>query len=123
MPPRDKGLNTVEACKGMLKGEVRGFIGLGGNFVRAIPERDAMEAAWRKPRLTVRSRPSSIAATSSMARWRTCLPCRGRTELDQQESGPQSVTTEDSTSYIHASYGLRSRPAPSSCPSLRSSPA
>ena len=26
-PPREKGLNTVEACEGMLDGSVRGFVG------------------------------------------------------------------------------------------------
>ena len=36
-PPREKGLNTVEACEGILDGEVRAFVGLGGNFVRAVP--------------------------------------------------------------------------------------
>ncbi len=52
-PPREKGLNTVETCEGVLDGSVRGFIGLGGNFVRAVPETVAVEAAWRKLRLTV----------------------------------------------------------------------
>ena len=37
-PPRDKGLNTVETCEGVLDGSVRAFIGLGGNFVRAVPD-------------------------------------------------------------------------------------
>ncbi len=26
-PPREKGLNTVEACEGIIKGEVKAFIG------------------------------------------------------------------------------------------------
>src|SRR5262249_28097563 len=52
-PPREKGLNTVEACEGIRSDKVRGFIGLGGNFVRAIPEREAMERAWTGMRLTV----------------------------------------------------------------------
>ena len=43
-PPREKGMNTVEACEGILAGKVKAFFGLGGNFVRAIPERAAMEA-------------------------------------------------------------------------------
>ncbi len=42
-PPREKGMNTVEACEGILAGKVKAFFGLGGNFVRAIPERAAME--------------------------------------------------------------------------------
>jgi hypothetical protein len=47
------------------------------------------------------------------------LPCLGRTELDMQESGVQSITVEDSMSMVHASAGklkpasahLRSEPA------------
>ena len=43
-PPREDGLTTVDACQGILDGKVRGFVSLGGNFVRAIPDRDRMEA-------------------------------------------------------------------------------
>ena len=43
-PPREKGMNTVEACEGILAGTVKAFFGLGGNFVRAIPEREKMES-------------------------------------------------------------------------------
>ena len=31
------------------------------------------------------------------------FPCLGRTELDQQASGPQFVTVEDSMSVVHRS--------------------
>src|SRR5579871_243896 len=37
-PPREKGLSTVDACEGIIKGEVKAFLMLGGNFVRAIPD-------------------------------------------------------------------------------------
>jgi molybdopterin-dependent oxidoreductase alpha subunit len=47
------------------------------------------------------------------------LPCLGRTEIDIQATGPQSVTVEDSMSMVHASRGnlkpasehLKSEPA------------
>jgi molybdopterin-dependent oxidoreductase alpha subunit len=52
-PPREKGLNTVEVCEGVLAGRVRAFVGLGGNFVRAVPDTDRIEPAWRQLRLTV----------------------------------------------------------------------
>src|SRR5206468_11786856 len=35
-PPREKGLNTVETCEGILGGSVKAFVALGGNFLRAI---------------------------------------------------------------------------------------
>ncbi|MBM9839737.1 formate dehydrogenase, partial [Rhodococcus hoagii] len=38
------------------------------------------------------------------------LPCLGRTEIDIQAGGPQSITVEDSMSMVHASGG-RNKPA------------
>ena len=61
--PRDKGLNTVEACEKIMLRRVQAFFGLGGNFVRAIPERGRMEPAWRRSGSRCRSQPSSTAAT------------------------------------------------------------
>jgi anaerobic selenocysteine-containing dehydrogenase len=40
------------------------------------------------------------------------LPCLGRTDLDTQASGPQSVTVEDSMSMVHASRGFLNPPGP-----------
>jgi molybdopterin-dependent oxidoreductase alpha subunit len=106
-PPRDKGMNTVEACEGMLAGTVKSFIGLGGNFVRAIPDTDVMEEAWTKMRLTVQiatklNRSHLVNGDSAYL-----LPCLGRTEEDRQASGPQTVTMEDTFSCIHGSIGRR----------------
>ena len=55
-PPRTNGLNTVEACEGVRDRSVKAFIGLGGNFIRAVPETDIMERAWRHLGLTVQIR-------------------------------------------------------------------
>src|SRR3954451_19999329 len=35
-PPRWTGMTTVDTCQGILKGEVKAFIGLGGNFLHAV---------------------------------------------------------------------------------------
>jgi anaerobic selenocysteine-containing dehydrogenase len=40
------------------------------------------------------------------------LPCLGRTEIDVQRSGPQSVTVEDSMSNEHASLGMKTPASP-----------
>ncbi len=42
--------------------EVRAFIMLGGNFVRAIPDHGQMEPAWRRIRLTVNESSPSLTA-------------------------------------------------------------
>jgi len=106
-PPRKKGLNTVETCEGILTGKVKAFFGLGGNFVRAIPERAAMEAAWTKMELTVQVATKLNHSHLVNGKAAYLLPCRGRTEQDMQASGPQAVTVEDTFSCIQGSSGLR----------------
>ena len=109
-PPREKGMNTVEACEGIVAGKVAAFVMLGGNFVRAIPEREKMEAAWRKLLLTVSI--STKLNRSHLVHGNNAyiLPCLGRTEIDRQATGPQVVSIEDSTGFFHASRGFQ-RPA------------
>ena len=104
-PPRKKGLNTVEACEGIVAGEVRAFIGLGGNFVRAIPDTDRMEAAWSKMRLTVQVSTKLNRSHLVHGEVSYILPCLGRIEIDAQNGIEQIVTVEDSTGCMHASRG------------------
>jgi Anaerobic dehydrogenases, typically selenocysteine-containing len=105
-PPRDKGLNTVEACEGILDGRVAAFIGLGGNFVRAIPETARMEAAWRKLPLTVQIATKLNRSHLIHGQTAYLLPCLGRIEIDRQASGEQAVSMEDSTGCMHGSRGV-----------------
>ena len=107
-PPRAHGHNVVHAVKAMLGGGVKAFIGMGGNFVAAVPDKPLVESAMRKLRLTV-------AVTTKLNRGHLIhgaealiLPCLARSEIDFQKSGPQSVTVEDSMSMVHASGGLLS---------------
>jgi molybdopterin-dependent oxidoreductase alpha subunit len=103
--PRDKGLNTVEVCQGVLDGSVKGFIGLGGNFIRAIPETVRMESAWQNLELTVQIATKLNRSHIVHGKAAYLLPCRGRIERDEQAGGAQSVTMEDSTGYMHGSFG------------------
>jgi molybdopterin-dependent oxidoreductase alpha subunit len=118
-PPRDKGLNTVETCEGVLDGSVRAFIGLGGNFLRAIPDTARMEAAWHRLRLTVQISTKLNRSHLLHGEVAYILPCLGRLEIDRQAGGEQAVSVEDSTGCMHGSRGmaepagelLRSEPA------------
>jgi len=111
-PPRTKGLNTVEACEGILDGSVCAFVGLGGNFIRAIPDTVRMEAAWSKLRLTVQIATKLNRNHLVKGEVSYVLPCIGRIERDVQATGPQSVAIEDSTSCIHGSRGERTPASP-----------
>ncbi|MBI1180271.1 MAG: FdhF/YdeP family oxidoreductase [Alphaproteobacteria bacterium] len=106
-PPREDGLNTVDACEGILDGSVKGFVSLGGNFVRAIPDRDRMEKAWRGQRLSVQIATKLNRSHLIPGEVTYLLPCLGRIEIDEQATGPQAVSMEDSTACIHGSRGRR----------------
>ena len=106
-PPREKGLTTVDACEGICNGSVQGFISLGGNFVRAIPDRQVMEAAWKHQALTVYIATKLNRSHLVHGRSSYILPCLVRSEEDIQASGPQSVSIEDSFSHIYGSIGKR----------------
>ncbi len=104
-PPRDPGLTTVDACEGIRDGSVKAFVSLGGNFIRAIPEREAMETAWCRQALTVYiatklNRSHLVHGAASYL-----LPCLARPEADKQASGLQTVTIEDSFSHVYGSIG------------------
>jgi molybdopterin-dependent oxidoreductase alpha subunit len=110
--PRKKGLNTVETCQGVLDGTVKGFVGLGGNFVRAVPETRLVEAAWTRLPVTVQIATKLNRSHLIHGKAAYLLPCRGRIEIDRQNGGPQSVTVEDSTGYVHSSRGVTEPASP-----------
>jgi molybdopterin-dependent oxidoreductase alpha subunit len=117
--PREKGLDTVASCRGVIDGSVKAFVALGGNFLRAVPETGAMEEAWPRLRLSVQIATKLNRNHLFPGKVTYLLPCLGRIEQDVQASGPQAVSMEDSTSCIHGSKGkaspasehLRSEPA------------
>ncbi|WGS53164.1 FdhF/YdeP family oxidoreductase [Paraburkholderia sp. D15] len=105
-PPRDKGMSTVEACRGVLDGKVKAFIGLGGNFQVAIPDHHVMDPAWRSLRLTVQIATKLNRSHLLHGELAYLLPCLGRIEIDRQTSGDQWVSVEDSTACVHGSHGM-----------------
>lgn len=117
-PPRQKGLNTVETCEGVLAGTVQAFVSLGGNFIRAVPDTARMEPAWRKLRLTVQISTKLNRSHLVHGEIAYILPCLGRIEIDEQATGAQAVSMEDSTSCFHGSRGV-TRPV---SPEVRSEP-
>jgi molybdopterin-dependent oxidoreductase alpha subunit len=110
--PKDKGVNTVEACEKIIDGSVRAIVLLGGNLVRAVPEHRLVEPAWRKLRLTVQILTKLNRTALVHGEISYILPCLGRIEIDQQASGPQAVSMEDSTGCMHGSRGQVKQASP-----------
>jgi molybdopterin-dependent oxidoreductase alpha subunit len=104
-PPQQKGLNSVETAEGVIKGTVRAVFQLGGNLTRALPDHGPLVPAWRKLRLSVQIVTKLNRSCLVHGEKSYILPCLGRIEIDEQASGPQAVSTEDSTACIHGSRG------------------
>ncbi|RWA66749.1 FdhF/YdeP family oxidoreductase [Mesorhizobium sp.] len=108
-PPRWTGRTTVETCEAIMNGQSRAFIGLGGNFLKAVPDTAAMEEGWRKLRLSVQIATKLNRSHVLHGEIAYLLPCLGRIELDQQATGPQAVSIESSIAHFHGSRG-KARP-------------
>lgn len=109
-PPRKHGHNVVTALEAMIRGEVKVFIAMGGNFAAAIPDLPRTQQALSNLDLIVQVSTKLNRSHLIHGRDALILPCLGRTEIDIQVSGPQSITVEDSMSMVHASAG-RNKPA------------
>lgn len=103
--PTKKGRATVETCEGILDGSVRGFIGLGGNFLRAVPDTSRMEPAWKNLQLSVQIATKLNRTHLVMAKNTWLLPCLGKIEIDRQNGHEQCYSTEDSTGCIRGWKG------------------
>lgn len=106
-PPTKDGTPIVDAVKGLMAGEIKAFICLGGNLVRAVPDQQEMELAWAFQELAVMVSTKLNRSHLFPAKTTYILPCLSRTEVDNQATGPQAVTTEDSFSHISGSIGKR----------------
>jgi molybdopterin-dependent oxidoreductase alpha subunit len=109
-PPREPGFDVVDTIRALRDGRVRAFVALGGNFLSATPDTEVTAAALAGCELTVHVSTKLNRSHLHPGHQALILPCLGRTEVDQQRSGPQIVSVEDSMSVVHPSRG-RLRPA------------
>ena len=105
-PPREHGHHTVESVEAMLAGTAKVFIGLGGNFVRAVPDTDRSYAAMRKLDLTVGIATKLNRGHLVHGKDALILPVVARSERIETAAGEQFVTIEDSMSNVTASRGV-----------------
>jgi molybdopterin-dependent oxidoreductase alpha subunit len=110
-PPRARGHRVVDAVQAMVDGRAKVFIGLGGNFVRAVPDWPAAEAAMRRLKLTVAVSTKLNRGHLVHGEKALILPVLARSDIDVQLGGRQSITVEDSMSMVHASHGLVDPPS------------
>src|SRR5712664_4379937 len=118
-PPRNKGHNAVESVEAIRDGRSKALVCLGGNLAVAMPDPEVTFKAMRNLDLAVHIATKLNRSHLLVGKQSLILPCLGRTEIDLQATGPQSITVEDSMSMVHASRGglkpasehLKSEPA------------
>ena len=105
--PREHGFDTVRVIPAMMRGEVKIFMAMGGNFVLAAPDTPYTFEAMRKCDLTIQVSTKLNRSHLVHGRDALILPCLGRTEKDRGRVGLQGITVEDSMSMVHLSYGMK----------------
>jgi molybdopterin-dependent oxidoreductase alpha subunit len=117
--PRAHGYDVVASIEAMEAGRVGVFVSLGGNFLSATPDTEVVARGLRATKLSVcistkLNRGHLVTGASALI-----LPCLTRVERDDQATGPQFVTVENTVSVVSRSHGTL---APAS-PMLKSEPA
>ncbi len=106
-PPTKDGMAIVDVVEALIAGQVRATICLGGNLLRAVPDQQRMERGWTEQDLTVVVSTKLNRSHLFPGKSAYIFPCLGRAEIDEQASGKQAVTSEDSFSMISGSIGHR----------------
>lgn len=107
-PPRAPGHHTIAAVAAMEAGTARVFIGLGGNFVRAVPDTDRAYRAMQGLDLTVGIATKLNRGHVIHGREALILPVIARSEVIRTAAGEQFVTIEDAMANVTASQGVLS---------------
>jgi molybdopterin-dependent oxidoreductase alpha subunit len=103
--PRENGYDTIETIQAMAQGQVKVLFALGGNFYRATPDHTATKQALGNCELTVQVSTKLNQSHLYTGKTALILPALGRTEIDQQLSGIQTVTVENSMGVVQTSHG------------------
>ncbi|CAM5379731.1 FdhF/YdeP family oxidoreductase [Leifsonia shinshuensis] len=104
-PPRAHGFDALQTLAGLQRGDIDVFFAMGGNFVAAISDTAAAEAAMRGAGLTVQVSTKLNRSHVVTGEEALILPTLGRTEVDLQAGGPQFLSVEDSVCAVHATHG------------------
>lgn len=117
--PRAQGVDAVESIEAAKKGKVKFFMFMGGNFISATPDSTLTGNAIKNCEMTVQVSTKLNRSHCVTGEEAIILPCLARSDKDEQQSGLQFVTVENSMGVVHKSQGrleplskeLKSEPA------------
>lgn len=103
--PYKAGNNVYHAITALLQEKNQVLVCLGGNIAAASPDTQQTVQALENTALNVQISTKLNRSHLCIGQDALILPCLGRTEIDQQKSGKQHITVEDTFSMVHASQG------------------
>ena len=105
--PKEKhGYSVIDAIKAMYEKKVKVFLGMGGNFISAVPDTLYAAKAMANCDLTVHVSTKLNRSHLVTGKEALILPCLGRSEKDYQKTGVQVQSVENSMGIVSATKGV-----------------
>ena len=103
--PQEDGLDVVTGAKALIKGNIKAFISMGGNYAVAAPDKSAIQTALTSTQLNVFVATKLNETMLYPGKNNLILPCIGRTERLITVKGEQFATIEDSMCQVVPTRG------------------
>ncbi len=109
--PRKHGVDAVESIQACLDKKVKFFMFMGGNFISATPDSQLTGEAIQNCEMTVQISTKLNRSHLVTGNEAIILPCLARSDRDDQASGLQFVSVENSMGVVHKSQGRLDPPS------------
>ena len=103
--PQEDGLDVITGAKTLIKGDIKAFVSMGGNYAVAAPDKSAIQAALTTTQLNVFVATKLNETMLYPGKNNLILPCIGRTERLITDKGEQFATIEDSMCQVVPTRG------------------
>lgn len=104
-PPKNQGVDVVEAIQLMHEEKGKIFMSMGGNFLAAAPDTNFTAKAMENCQMTVHVSTKLNRSHLHHGEIGLILPCLGRTDRIVEASGEQKLTVENSMGIVHSTRG------------------
>jgi len=105
-PVTKHGYSVIDAIKAMHENKAKVFMGLGGNFISAVPDTLYASQALSNCNLTVHVSTKLNRSHLVTGKEALILPCLGRAEKDYQKTGVQIQSVENSMGIVSSTKGI-----------------
>ncbi len=105
-PTTKHGYSVIDAIRAMHKKKAKVFIGMGGNFISAVPDTNYAAQAMSNCDLTVHVSTKLNRSHLVTGNEALILPCLGRSEKDYQKTGIQIQSVENSMGVVSSTKGI-----------------